>query len=84
MLINVIPKGYNAPIHDECSTLKNVVSSVAEAECGGIFQNCVTAIGIRKTLIGMGHPQGKTEVITDNFTANSFIHSEIRVKRSKS
>ena len=77
-------KGYNAPIHVQCSTLKNVVSSAAEAECGGIFQNCVTTIGIRNTLIGMGHPQGKTEVITDNSTANSFIHSEMRVKRSKS
>ena len=32
----------------------------------------------------MGHPQTKTEVITDNSTANSFVHSEIRVKCSKS
>ena len=29
-------KGNNAPIHVECSSLKNVVSSAAEAECGGI------------------------------------------------
>ena len=78
------PKGYNGPLHIECSTLKNVVSSAAEAECGGIFHNCSTAIGIRNTLTGMGHPQNKTEVITDNSTANSFVHSEMRVKRSKS
>ena len=77
-------KAYNGPIHIECSTIKNVVSSAAEAECGGIFLNCTTAIGIRNTLNAMGHPQGKTEVITDNSTANSFVHSEMRVKRSKS
>ena len=80
----VYSKYYNAPIHVECSTIKNVVSSAAEAECGGLFLNCGTAIGIRNTLIGMGHPQGKTSVITDNSTAKSFVHSEMRVKRSKS
>ena len=46
--------------------------------------NCGTAIGIRNTLIGMGHPQGKTPVITDDSTANSFVHSEMHVKHSKS
>ena len=40
-------KGYNAPIHVECSTLKNVVSSAAEAECGGIFQNCENQFHIK-------------------------------------
>ena len=80
----VYSKQYNAPIHVECSTIKNVVSSAAEAECGGLFFNCGAAIGIRNALIGMGHPQGKTPVITDNSTAKSFVHSEMRVKRSKS
>ena len=70
-------KGYNASIHVECSTLKNVVSSATKAECGGIFHNCSTAIVIRNTSIGMGHPQNKTEVITDNSTTNSFVHSEM-------
>ena len=75
---------FNAPILTECHTLKNVVSSAAEAECGGIFHNCVVAIGIRNALEGMGHPQGRTTVITDNSTANSFVHSAMREKRSKS
>ena len=75
---------YNGPIHVECSTIKNVVSSAAEAACGGLFMNCGTAIGIRNALNGMGHTQGRTPGITDNSTANSFVHSEIRVKRSKS
>ena len=67
-----------------CKTIKNVVCSAAEAECGGLFMNCGTAIGIRNALNGMGHTQGRTPVITDNSTANSFVHSEMRVKRSKS
>ena len=52
-------KTYNAPILVECATLRNVVSSAAEAECGGIFHNCNQAIAIRQALIGMGHPQQK-------------------------
>ena len=78
------PKNYNAPIHIECSTIKNAVYSAAEAKCGGFFHNCSTAIGIRTALEGMGHPQDRTPVITDNSTAHSFVHSEMRVKRSKS
>ena len=37
------PGHFNAPILVEYSTLKNVVSSAAEAECGGLFHNCTTA-----------------------------------------
>ena len=80
----VYSKNYNGPVHVECSTIKNVVSSAAEAECGGLFLTCSTAIGIRNVLNGMGHPQGKTLVVTDNSTANSFVYSEMRMKRSKS
>ena len=74
----------NAPIHIECRTIKNVVSSAAEAECAALFHNCSVAVGVRHALKGLGHPQQRTEVITDNSTANSFVHSEMRVKRSKS
>ena len=78
------PGKHNAPLLTECYTLKNVVSSAAEAECGGIFHNCIVAIGIRNTLNEMGHPQGKTLVTTDNTTATSFVHSAMRAKHSKS
>ena len=78
------PGKKNAPILTECHTLKNVVSSAAEAECGGVFHNCIVAIGIRNTLQEMNHPQKKTVVTTDNTTASSFVHSAMRTKRSKS
>ena len=37
---------FNAPIHTECRTIKNVVSSAAEAECAALFHNCMVAVGI--------------------------------------
>ena len=80
----VYAKHFNAAIHTECSTFKIVVSSVTEAKCGALFHNCTTAIGIRNALIGLGHKQGKTQVITNNSRVNSFVHSEMRVKQSKS
>jgi len=73
----------NAPILIQCKTIKNVVCSAAEAECGGIFDNGQRTIMIRRTLASMGHPQKATPVKTDNDTANSFVHSTMRVKRSK-
>ena len=75
---------FNAPIHTECHTIKNVVSSAAEAECAALFHNCSVAVGIRHALNGLGNLQQRTEVITDNSTANSFVHSEMRVKQSNS
>ena len=78
------PNQYIAPILTECHTLKNVVSSAAKAECGGIFDNCVVAIGICNALGGMGHLQGRTTVITDNSTTTSFVHSAMQEILSKS
>ena len=39
----------NGLIHTECTTLKNMVCSAAEAECGGLFTNCQKAIEIKKS-----------------------------------
>ena len=49
----------NVPIHTECATIKNVVSSAAEAETAALFHNCTTAIAIRQALIGLEHLQQK-------------------------
>ena len=73
----------NGPIHTECAILKNVVCSAAEAECGGVFHNCHKALVIRRALQALGHLQTPTEVVTDNSTAASFVHSTMRSKRSK-
>ena len=75
---------FNAPILTECATIKNVVSSAAKAETAALFHNCTTAITICNALAGLGHPQNKTSVKTDDSTANSFVHSEMHIKCSKS
>ena len=74
----------NGPILIECKTLRNVVASAAEAECGGIFHNGQTAVPIRQLLIDIGHPQPATPIKTDNSTAANFTHRNMKQKKSKS
>ena len=74
----------NAATHIDCRTLKHVVSSAAEAETAGIFQNCCTALDLRNMLTALGHPQKPIPVITDNSTAVSFSEDKLKAKRSKS
>ena len=73
----------NAPILKECKTLKNIVCSATEAECGGLFNNTKSAIVIKNILEGIRHHQQPIGIKTDNNTANSFAHENIRSKRSK-
>ena len=74
----------NGPILTECFTLKNVMSSAAEAETQAIYHNGKSAVPIRTTLIELGHPQPPTPLKTDNSTAFGILNSTIRQKRSKS
>ncbi len=59
----------NGSIHAECSVLRNVMASAAEAEIGALYINSQTAEVFRTTLIEMGHPQPPTTIQTDNSTA---------------
>eukprot|EP00957_Ditylum_brightwellii_P044425 3370924-Ditylum_brightwellii.AAC.1 len=59
----------NGAIHNECSTIRNVMGSAAEAEVGGLYVNCQRGAEFRVALQEMGHPQPPTIVITDNSTA---------------
>lgn len=73
----------NGAVLVECSTIKHVVSSAAEAECSGCFTNAQKAIPIRIALEELGHPQPKTPIKTDNSTAEGFANKSMRQKRSK-
>ena len=73
----------NGPIHTECKRIRNVVASAAEAETAGLFGNSQTAVVIRRALHSLDHPQPPTPIKTDNSTANSFVYSNIKQKRSK-
>ena len=66
-----------------CRTLRGVLASAAETETGGVFHNAQTAIIIRRVLEALGHPQPPTPLRTDNSVANSFVHANIKQRRSK-
>ena len=67
----------------ECKTIRNIVTSAAEAETTALFHNARTSIPLRNILISMGHLQPPTPIKTDNSTATSFVTSNIKQKRSK-
>jgi hypothetical protein len=75
----------NGPILTIVQSLKNVVSSAAEAETGGVFINAQVIIPTRTTLIDMGHPQPTTgtPLVTDNSTSHGILKNLIKPKKSK-
>ena len=73
----------NAPILAIAKILKNVMSSAAESELGAIFHNAKEGVAERITLEEMGHPQGKTTIVSDNATAIGITNRTVKHKRSK-
>ena len=75
----------NAPVHVMCNTIKNVMSSAAEAETGGIYMATQRACPIRTAIIELGHaqPETGTPCYTDNKTAQGILTASMRQKLSK-
>ena len=67
----------NGAILIECTTLRHVVSSAAEAEVGALFHNARVALPIKQLLEAIGHPQPPTSITTDNSTAHKFVYDNI-------
>eukprot|EP00957_Ditylum_brightwellii_P046485 3527710-Ditylum_brightwellii.AAC.1 len=65
----------NGAIHNECSTIHNVMGSAAEAEVGSLYINCQRGAEFRVALQEMGHPHPPTIVITDNSTAEGIVNN---------
>ena len=74
---------HNGAILIECKTIRHVVTSAAEAEMKGVFQNAKTAVALRHLLNEIGHVQPPTTIRTDNSTASGFVNNNIQMKRSK-
>ena len=70
----------NGPILTEYTTLRNVMSSAAEAEVGTIHHNGKATVPVQTVLIKMGHLQQPTPVKTDNNTADGFLNKKIKQK----
>ena len=64
--------------------IKAVMSSLAEAECGGLYINAQEAIPLIITLEELGHKQDPVPLKTDNSTAEGITNKKIKQKRSKS
>ena len=76
----------NGAILVECRGLRNVVSSAAEAECGGTFENAQNAIPLAQILSRVfKHPQppNGTPMVTDNSTSKDLLTNLIKPKKSK-
>ena len=63
--------------------MRNIMTSVAEAEYGTIFVNAQTDVPIRTTLTEMGWKQGPTDIQVDNSTAMGIATKEFHQKKSK-
>ena len=59
------------------------MSSVAEAEIGAIFRNAKEGVSEKITLEEMQHPQGRTNMISDNTTAIEIASKTVKHKRIK-
>ena len=70
----------NGPILTTCKTIRNVVSSAAEAETTGTFYNAKEVVAILPSLIDLGHKQPPTPLKTDNSTTDGFVNSSMKPK----
>ena len=73
----------NGLIHTECKPIRNVVSSAAESETCGTFNNCNTATGMQPALMALDHKQPETSLKTDNSMTEGFVNLGMKPKRSK-
>ena len=73
----------NGAVLNIAQIIKNVMSSAAEAELGGLFINAREAIPARIVLEEMGHKQPPTPIQTDNSTASGVVNSNIQPRRMK-
>ena len=73
----------NGPVHVLCLTMREIVSSAAEAELGALFYNGKEVVHMREALKYMGHPQPPTPIQTDNTTAIGISTDSVKQKRFK-
>jgi len=77
------PPPPNGAIDVLCQIMREILSSAAEAELGGLFLNAKHACPIRVMLEELGHPQPPTPLKTDNSTAAGIANDSVKQRRSK-
>ena len=73
----------NGPVLNTASILRNIVSSAAEAEYGGMFMNARAALPLQQALIEMGYKQPTTPMQSDNDTTTGIANEIMKQKHSK-
>ncbi len=73
----------NGAVLTNVTIIKNVMSSVVEAEIGALYLNANKVIYLRQILFEVGHPQPPTPIQTDNTTAEGVINNKIQLKQTK-
>jgi hypothetical protein len=73
----------NGAIYVHCNKIKHAMASAAKAEVGALFANGQDAVGLRNTLLDMGHEQPPTPIKTDNSTAAGFANNTMKQRRSR-
>ena len=81
--VSLLQPPTNEPILTECVTLRNIMTSAAEAETGSLHHNGLAAIPICVTLHELHHLQGPTYFKRDNDKEKGFLPSTIYKKLSK-
>jgi len=70
----------NGAILTLATIIKAVMSLAAEAELGALYLNARKAVYLRQILTGMGHPQPRTPIQTDNSMAEGVVNKKIQPK----
>jgi hypothetical protein len=80
---NSDPDAINGAVDCISSLIRVIVASAAECEYGALYENAVTAEGLRTTLEDIGYPQGATTIYCDNTVAVGLANDEVKEKRTK-
>ena len=81
---DVLVLAYNGPVLTIANIIKNVMSSTAEAELGGLFLIAKEMIPLRPSLTEMGWPQPPTPIQCDNSTTVGVANKTIIYRKTKS
>ena len=76
------PIKLNGTILTNCTILKCVAASAAEAEIRALFLNAMEAKSLRLTLMELGHPQPQIKIHVENTTEVGIFNNTIKRQRS--
>ena len=77
------PDAINGSVECISSLIRVIVASAAECEYGALYENAVTAEGLRVILHNLGYPQKATNIYCDNSCAVGLANDTVKEKRTK-